>query len=162
MSISIIVAMSKNRVIGVNNQLPWHLSADLKRFKAITMGKPIIMGRKTHESIGKALPGRMNIILSSDKNYSADDCVVFDKLDAAINFAEQQQDEVMIIGGANLYQQVLERANKIYLTIIDEEFDGDAFFPELNPELWQRTTHEAHQADDKNAHPYSFNVLEKQ
>src|SRR3990167_4875952 len=136
MKISLVVAKSKNNVIGKNNQLPWHLPADLKHFKNVTMGKPIIMGRKTFDSIGKPLPGRRNIIISHQPNLFIDGCEVFHSIDDALN-AVKTEPEVMVIGGANLYAQILDRANCIYLTVIDAEFDGDTFFSELDQDKWK-------------------------
>lgn len=159
MKISLIVAKSKNNVIGKNNQMPWHLPADLKHFKNITMGKPIIMGRKTFDSMGKPLPGRRNIIISRDKNLLIQGCEVFNSVDEALN-AVRNELEVMIIGGANLYLQTLTRANCIYLTIIDAEFEGDTFFPELN-KTWQLISEEKFLADEKNLFPYCFQVYKK-
>ena len=118
MKISLVVAKSKNNVIGKNNQLPWHLPADLKHFKNLTMGKPIIMGRKTFDSIGKPLPGRRNIIISHQPNLFIDGCEVFHSIDDALS-ALKNETEVMIIGGANLYAQTIERASRLYLTEID-------------------------------------------
>ncbi len=129
--ISIIAAMTNNHVIGKNNALPWHLPADLKHFKNITMGKPIIMGRKTFESIGKPLPGRQNIILTRDKNYHIDGCTIIhslDELQSCTNAAE-----IFVIGGAEIYKQLLPLTQKLYLTFIDTEIDGDSYFPE-----WQK------------------------
>lgn len=159
MKISLVVAKSKNNVIGKNNQLPWYLPADLKHFKNVTMGKPIIMGRKTFDSIGKPLPGRRNIIISHQQNLFIDGCDVFHSIDDAFN-AVKTEKEVMIIGGANLYAQILDRAHCIYLTIIDAEFDGDAFFPELNQE-WKLISDEKFSHDEKNKYDYRFEVWSK-
>lgn len=157
MKISLIVAKSKNNVIGNNNQLPWHLPADLAHFKSITMGKPIIMGRKTYDSIGKPLPGRRNIIISRNKKLKLAGCDVFHSIDDALNAVKTEQ-EVMIIGGANLYLQALSRANTIYLTVIDAEFSGDTFFPELNNNEWKLTLEEKHFKDERNKYNYFFQV----
>lgn len=159
MKISLIVAQSINHVIGKNNQLPWHLPADLKHFKNLTMGKPIIMGRKTFESIGKPLPGRRNIVISRDKRFFADGCDIFHSIDDALN-AVTTEKEVMIIGGANLYSQVLHRAECIYMTIVDAKFDGDVFFPELNVE-WTISSEEKFLPNGKNMYPYRFLVYTK-
>ena len=129
MKISIIVAMADKRVIGHDNRLPWHLPADLKHFKATTMGKPIIMGRKTWESIGRPLPGRTNIVVTRDPRYTADGCVVVHSIDAALQ-ACSGNEEVMVIGGAEFYRQVLPEASTLYLTLVHDEFEGDALFPE--------------------------------
>jgi dihydrofolate reductase len=160
MLISLIVAKSKNNVIGKNNQLPWRLPADLKHFKNITMGKPIIMGRKTFESIGKPLPGRRNIIITHNKNYVAQGCDVFHSIDDALN-ALKNEVEVMIIGGANLYAQTMECASRLYLTEIDIEIDGDAFFPRLDLTKWQLVSEQKCAIDQKNQYAYCFQVWEK-
>jgi len=160
MKISIVVAMAANRVIGNNNQLPWHLPADLKHFKQTTMGKPILMGRKTWESIGRALPGRTNIVITRDENYAAPGCVVVHSIEAAMQ-AAQQQDEVMVIGGAEFYRQVLPRADTIYLTRIHQDFEGDAFFPELDETGWQEVARVDCDADDRNPYAYSFIRLDR-
>lgn len=160
MKISLILAKSKNNVIGRNNQLPWHLPADLKHFKALTMGKPIIMGRKTYESIGKALPGRRNIIISHQKNLKIENGEVFSSIEAALS-ALKTASEVMIIGGANLYQQFIDRAESIYMTVIDAEFEGDTFFPPLLPQ-WKLLAEEKFLADDKNRYGYCFQVWERE
>jgi dihydrofolate reductase len=155
MKISLIVATSQNHVIGKNNQLPWHLPADLKHFKSITMGKPIIMGRKTFESIGKPLPGRRNIVISRDRDLAITSCEVFSSIEDALS-AVNNTPEIMIIGGANLYSQLFSRANYIYLTMIDAEFEGDAFFPELNLTEWKLISEEKHLPDEKNRYSYRF------
>jgi dihydrofolate reductase len=160
MKIALIVAMSKNRVIGSDNRLPWHLSADLRRFKAITMGKPILMGRKTHESIGRPLPGRKNIILTSDPNYRAADCVVVHSPEEAMAAAEGGG-ELMIIGGSSLYERFLPEADRIYLTLIDEAFSGDTFFPALDRDDWVETEREEVTDDPEAAFKYCFLILER-
>ena len=154
-SISIICAMDQNRLIGKNNALPWHLPADLAFFKQTTMGKPILMGRKTYESIGRPLPGRQNIIITHDDNYRADGCDCCSSIDAALELASQHA-EVMLIGGASLYQQTLDRAQQLYLTRIHAAFDGDAWFPEFTAEQWQQDWREDHNADEKNKYDFSF------
>ena len=160
--VSIIAAMARNRVIGINNTLPWHLPADFKHFKQVTMGKPVVMGRLTYESIGKPLPGRMNIIVTSDTSYrpeNADEsCIVAHTLDDALD-AAGQVDEIMIIGGASFYAQTLPHADRLYLTIIDEDFDGDAWFPELDPNDWREIARTHGTVDDRNPHPHDFVTL---
>ena len=160
MKISIIVAMADNRVIGHDNRLPWHLPADLKHFKATTMGKPIIMGRKTWESIGRPLPGRTNIVVTRDTRYTADGCVVVHSVDAALQ-ACSADEEVMVIGGAEFYRQVLPEASTLYLTLVHDRFDGDAFFPELDAREWREVEREDFEPDDKNPHAYSFIRFER-
>ena len=160
MKMSIVVAMAANGVIGRDNQLPWHLPADLKHFKQTTMGKPILMGRKTWESIGRPLPGRTNIVITRDSSYSAAGCEVVNSIDAAIA-AAGEQDEVMVIGGAELYRQVLSDTDTIYLTRIHEAFDGDTCFPELRNTEWHQVERVDHEADEKNSHDYSFIRLDR-
>ena len=160
MKISIVVAMAANRVIGRDNQLPWHLPADLKHFKQTTMGKPILMGRKTWESIGRPLPGRTNIVITRDENYDAPGCVVVHSIEAALQATEQHA-EVMIIGGADFYRQVLPRTDRIYLTRINEDFEGDTLFPELISSEWQQVEQIDCDADDNNPHSYSFITLDR-
>ena len=159
MKISLIVAMGENRVIGVDNRMPWHLSADLKRFRQITMGKPIVMGRKTHESIGRPLPGRKNIVLTSDPTYPAPGCVVVHDLEGAVREAEG--DEVMVIGGSSLYREFLPRADRLYLTLIHREFEGDTFFPEFDAAEWRESAREDINEDPDSSLNYSFVVLER-
>ncbi len=135
-NISIIVAMAKNKVIGNKGKLPWHIPEDLKWFKKVTMGKPIIMGRKTFLSIGKPLPGRKNIILSKNPNFLADGCLVFNGLESAIEQLASES-EVMVIGGAQLYACALPLTQKIYLTLIDQVVAGDTYFPDYDLADWQ-------------------------
>jgi len=153
--LSIIVATAKNRVIGKDNKLIWHLPADLKRFKQLTMGHHVIMGRKTFESIGKALPGRKTIIITRQKNYEAADCVVVKSLPYAIELCRNDS-EAFITGGAQIYELAIPMIEKIYLTRIHHSFEGDAFFPELNKAAWKITFMENHKADEKNPYDYSF------
>lgn len=152
--------MASNRAIGLNNQMPWHLSADLKKFKKITMGSPIVMGRKTYESIGKPLPGRSNIIISRNTSYHQNDCMVFNDIEKAVT-ACKKYDEIFVIGGATLYETMLPRANIIYLTQINQEFDGDTFFPELNQQHWQEVDREDITDDHTVDFTYSFLKLER-
>ena len=160
MIISIIVAMDRHRVIGNKGKLPWHISADLKNFKAITMGKPIIMGRKTHESIGRPLPGRENVVLSRDAGYQAQGCTVLGSLEEVYErFTDT--DEIMIMGGADLYEQTLDKANRIYLTEVHTEVEGDTYFPDFDRETWEETSRQDFKADEKNQYDYSFVILER-
>jgi dihydrofolate reductase len=160
MKIAIIVATDNNRLIGKDNDLPWKLSADLQYFKRVTMGKPLIMGRKTHESIGRPLPGRKNIIITGDEKLTAEGCVVVNSIDAALAECADVE-EVMVMGGASLYEQFLPIANKLYLTRVDAELTGDTWFPEWQTEQWLEVEREDHQADEKNQFDYSFIVYEK-
>ncbi len=146
MQLSLIVAMANDRVIGVNNQLPWHLPPDLQHFKSLTMGKPIIMGRSTFESIGKPLPGRKNIVLSRSIT-QIDGCEVYASLEAALATLSAEP-EVMVIGGAQLYASVIGRVDCMYLTLIDKQVEGDSFFPEWNPQDWQTLVKSSHEYDD--------------
>lgn len=158
MRISLIVALARNRVIGRDNQLPWRLSADLQHFKGLTMGKPIVMGRKTCESIGKPLPGRTNIVVTRNSSFSAEGCRVVHSIDEAL-VAAGGADEVMIMGGENLYSQLLPRADRLYLTEVQAEVSGDAWFPELDQTQWQELERESHRADENNEFDYDFVVL---
>lgn len=159
MIISFVVAMGKNRVIGKDNKIPWNMPADFKHMRKLTDGKSLIIGRKTHESIGKPLPNRKNIILTRDKNYKSEGGVIVHSKEEALNAAEG--DEIIIFGGEKIYKMFFPIANKIYLTIIDHEFDGDAFFPEYNEDEWEIKEKEDHKADEKNQYDYSFLTLER-
>lgn len=162
MTISIIVAVADNWVIGKKNALPWYLPADLKHFKEITMGHHIIMGQKTHESIGKTLPGRTNIILSFDKDFKAEGCQVENSLEDAIKLAkENNETEAFIIGGASVYEQAVDMADKIYMTRIHKNFDGDVYFPKLDMNKWKEVGREEHESDSKNPYKYEFLILQK-
>lgn len=160
MTISIIAAVAKNRVIGMNNSLPWHLPADMRHFRALTMGKPIIMGKKTFESLGKPLPQRLNIVLSDERDYQPAGCVVVHSLEEAIAVAGKSK-EVMIGGGASVYKQFMEKADRLYLTVIHQEFEGDAYFPEVDPAHWREVRRVDGKADEKNPYDYSFVVFER-
>lgn len=160
MKLSIIAAMDDHRLIGRQNQLPWHLPADLKHFKMLTLGKSVIMGRKTYESIGKPLPNRNNIIISRNPKFQAAGCTVETSLtQALINL--NTADEIMIIGGASLFQEALAIVQHMYLTFIHHQFSGDVFFPAWNQDEWQEISREDHEPDDKNPYPFSFVVLER-
>lgn len=158
--ISIIVAAAENGVIGVRGELPWRLSSDLKHFKALTMGKPVVMGRLTFESVGRALPGRHNIVITRQKDYEAEGCDVVSSIADAIVTAGDA-DEIMVIGGGEIYEQCLPMADRVYLTRVHTEIDGDTRFPELVAGVWQETRIEHHGADEKNAYDYSFIELER-
>lgn len=160
MSLSFVVAMAQNRVIGRNNRLPWHLPADLRHFKKITLGKPMLMGRKTYESIGRPLPGRTNIVISRDPGYAAPGCIVVHSIPEAIAVAGPTE-EAMVIGGASLFDQTLDRAERIYLTLVHADAQGDVRFPEIDLNEWREIRRENHPADEKNTLPYSFILLEK-
>lgn len=152
---SIVVAMGRSRAIGNSGDLPWHQRADLQHFRKITMGKPILMGRRTHDSIGRALPGRQNIVLSRDENYEAvEGCTVVHDLDTALLAADGA--EIMIIGGADIFATTLPRTQKIYLTEIDAKVEADTFFPEFDREKWIEVSRESYPADEQNDYAYSF------
>ncbi len=158
--ISIIVAMAENRVIGNDNSLPWHLPADLKHFKAMTVGKPIVMGRKTWESLPGKLPDRTHIVVSANSDYQAEGCVVVHSLEQALTAAGDVP-EVMIVGGAMLYAQALPLADRLYLTLVEMQVDGDTRFPEYDAEQWQEVERQRYPADDRNPYAYSFVTLSR-
>jgi len=160
MSISLIVAMSENRVIGNQGQLPWRLSADLKRFKRLTMGHHIIMGRKTFESIGRLLPGRTTVVITRQRDYDAGGALVAHYLDEAMQLA-QGDDEAFIIGGAEIYRQAMSKVDRIFLTLVHGDVEGDTYLEELDIDRWTRTSDERHSSDEKNEFDYSFRVYER-
>ena len=151
MNLSIIVAMSKNRVIGKDNKMPWHLSNDLKNFKKITIGKTIVMGRLTYDSIGKPLPERKNIVLS--RNLMDPDVFIFDNFEEVLNFTKNE-DEVFIIGGQDIYSQTIDKVNKLYLTTIDANIEGDKYFPEIDISKWKKIRSENFSKDQNNTHDF--------
>ncbi|CZF84061.1 Dihydrofolate reductase type 3 [Grimontia celer] len=159
MKISMIAAMAKGRVIGKDNAMPWHLPADFAWFKQNTLGKPVIMGRKTYESIGRPLPGRRNIVISRDENWSAEGVESTISIDAAIALAGNVE-EVVIIGGGTIYQACMPRADKLCLTFIDAEIEGDTCFPDWGAG-WSETHRESYQSDEKNRYNMDFVVLER-
>lgn len=160
MKLSIIVAMDRSRVIGKGDALPWHISEDLKHFKKVTMGKPIIMGRKTHESIGRPLPGRENIILTRDASYKAEGCTVLHSMEEIFEHCKAIE-EVMITGGAEIYKLVIDKISRLYLTEVHTEVDGDTYFPEFDRSQWKEVSREDQKADEKNEFDYSFVLLER-
>ncbi|WP_075982026.1 dihydrofolate reductase [Bacillus massilinigeriensis] len=159
--ISLLWAMDENRVIGKNNELPWHLPEDLKYFKRVTMGHPIIMGRKTYESIGRPLPGRENIIMTRNQDYKMDGCQIMSSVDELLRFNKAQNDEVFVIGGAEIFKEVLPFADRLYLTQIHEAFPGDTFFPEIKMDEWKLISSEKGIKNEKNPFDYEFLVYEK-
>ena len=159
MNISIIVAMSKNRVIGKNNTMPWHLSDDLKNFKSVTTGKTVIMGRLTYESIGKPLPNRKNIVLS--RNLKNSDVIVLNKLEHAIE-ESKEENEIFIIGGQDIYNQTVGMASKIYLTTINENLQGDKYFPEIDLTNWTLVSTRNYQKNENNSHDFRSEVFIKE
>ena len=166
MRLAMIVAQSSNRVIGRDNKLPWYLPGDLKYFKQATMGKPIIMGRKTFESIGKPLPGRLNIVISRDASFTAHGIKVVMSLPEAIELAESQAlidgvDEAMIIGGAQIYALALPEVERLYITQVHADIEGDAYFPEFNRSQWTELGREDFSAQGPNPYDYSFIVYQR-
>ncbi len=153
--ISLIVAVARNRSIGKGGRLPWHLPDDLKHFRAKTLGKTVVMGRRTFESIGKALPGRTNIVVTRDGTFQAPGATVVYTLDAALACARETE-EIMVIGGSSLYADLLPQASRIYLTSVHADVEGDAFFPELDPHEWVEANREHHNADERHAHAFTF------
>lgn len=161
MALSLILAAARNGVIGGNNQLLWHLPNDFRFFKNTTKGHPIIMGRKTFESIGKALPDRTNIIVTRDRSFAAPGCEVFTELDKAIHYARTLDEDVFVIGGAEIFRQTMSEATRIYYTEVDADLEGDAVFPPLNENVWDLVWSEAHKADEKHRYNYTFKVFDR-
>lgn len=161
MKVSLIAAMSKNRVIGKDNDLPWHLPKDLKHFKNTTHGHHVIMGRLTYESQGRLLPGRTNIILTRQPDFEVEGAIMASSIEEALDICRKKgEEEAFIIGGQKVFEQSLDIADRIYLTVIDHTFFGDAFFPELE-DRWKEVSSEHHEADEKNKWNFDIKVLEK-
>ncbi|WP_373019108.1 type 3 dihydrofolate reductase [Thiomicrorhabdus sp.] len=161
MRIAMIAAMAKNRVIGLDNDMPWHLPDDLKFFKAKTTGKPVIMGRKTFESIGsRPLPNRPNVVISRNVDLQLDGVSVFHSVDEALE-AFKTEEEVIIMGGGQLYQQMLPRADRLYLTLIDAQIDGDTLFPDWTQFNWKQVEIQPHSADERHAYAFEFITLDR-
>ena len=158
--ISIIVAVAENGAIGSNNRLPWHLPDDLKRFKALSLGKPVVMGRRTFDSIGRPLPGRTNIVVSRDSKLAIEGALVVHSLDEALAAAGSVP-EIVVIGGAEMFRQVLPRTDTIHLTRVHARVDGDVFFPELVPAQWREAAVEHHAADARHQYAFSFVTLQR-
>ncbi|PTY37486.1 dihydrofolate reductase [Saccharospirillum sp. MSK14-1] len=166
MRIAMIWAMSENRVIGRDNKLPWYLPNDLKYFKQVTSGKPVIMGRKTYDSIGRPLPNRTNIVISRDTGFRAEGCQVVHSLDEALELAGAQLavnggDEVIVMGGAQIYAEALPRADRLYVTQVHATVEGDAFFPTIDFNAWQEQGREDFSAEGPNPYDYSFVVYDR-
>ena len=165
MIISLIAAVSENNVIGKNNDLPWHLPADMKYFRDTTMGHCVIMGRKNYDSIPlkyRPLEGRTNIVVTRQKNFKAEGCIVVNSVEDAMTEAKKKNEtEVFIIGGADIYMQTIDVADKLYITHINHTFEGDAFFPKIDSDRWKKTMQTYIQPDEKNKFPFSFCVYEK-
>jgi dihydrofolate reductase len=158
--ISLIAAMDRNRVIGRDNQIPWRLPAEMKWFKSATIGKPVVMGRKTYESIGRPLAGRHNIVLTRNLDYRAEGCTVVQSIEEAMKAAGPEQ-EIMVIGGAHIYEQFLPLAECLYLTFVEADTQGDTFFPDFDRFEWQSVYQETHPADEKNPYPYQIAIMQK-
>ena len=158
--LSLVAALARNGVIGRDNRLPWHLPADLRFFKQTTMGKPLLMGRRTWESIGRPLPGRSMIVLTHDRRYHAAGCTVVHSLAEALTAAGAVP-EIMVIGGAILFQQTLPLAKRLYLTQVEADVPGDTWFPDWNPAEWALVWEDAHPADEKHTWPFRFQRWER-
>ena len=159
-----IAAVARNRVIGVENDLPWRLPTDFRYFKRMTLGKPCLMARKTFESLGGALKKRVNIVLTRDESYEAEGGIVVHTIDDGLRVANDhlgEAEEIMILGGATLYEQMLPQADRLYLTEVDLEPEGDTWFPEFDRDEWVEVSREEHEPDEKNAHPFAFVVYER-
>lgn len=160
MKISYVVAADVNGVIGRGNELPWHLPADLRHFKQLTMDRPIMMGRRTHESIGRPLPGRHNIVVTRQVDYRSEGCDIVHSIDEAIDVAGDVE-ELMVIGGSEFYEQLLARVDRIYMTEIHHAFEGDTYFPKLDITHWRESAREDFPADADNRWDYSFVIYER-
>jgi dihydrofolate reductase len=159
--ISFIVAMDSNRVIGKDNQLPWRLPEDLKFFKKVTMGHPIAMGRKTHESIGKLLPGRENIIITRNIHFQAVGYSVFHSVKDFVDYTSKLNEEVFVIGGAEIFKELFDFADRLYITRIHQNFDGDTFFPDFEIDKWELLSFQKGVMNEKNPYDYDFNIYER-
>lgn len=159
--LAFVVAAAENGVIGRDNQLIWHLPADLKHFKQLTQGHPVVMGRRTYESIGRPLPNRTNIVVTRQTDWQADGCETAQSVPAALERASQLDEEVFVIGGAEIYRQALPAADTIYLTEVHHSFEGDVTFPELDRAVWREEARQRHEADDKHAYPFTFVTLRR-
>jgi len=158
---TIIAAIDKNNSLGKDNQLLWHLPKDLKHFKTLTEGHPVIMGRKTYESIGKALPNRTNIVVSRKENWFEEGILIVSTLKEAIKFAKKINEDIFIIGGGEIYKQTMEIADRLEITQVDAEVDADTFFPKISPKFWRKIEEECHTKDDKNNYDFCFQTYEK-
>jgi len=160
MKISLIAAMDRNRLIGSDNELPWHLPADFAYFKAVTMGKPILMGRKTFESIGRPLPGRTNIVMTRDSALQIEGVVCVTDMDQAVEQAGDAE-ELMVIGGSTIYEMLLPQADRLYITYVDGDFEGDTWFPVFSEADWLKVESSSHPADEKNDYSCEFVTYER-
>ncbi|HEX7869898.1 MAG TPA: dihydrofolate reductase [Chryseobacterium sp.] len=158
---TIVVAMGEKNEIGSDNQLLWHLPKDLKHFKDLTSGHPIIMGRKTYESIGKALPNRTNIVVSRKKNWFQEGILIVGSIKEAVKFAKKIDENIFIIGGGNIYEQTMEIADKLEITLVKANLKADTYFPKINPTFWKMTSEICHEKDEKNQYDFCFQTYEK-
>lgn len=159
--ITIVVAMGEKNEIGSDNQLLWHLPKDLKHFKDLTSGHPIIMGRKTYESIGKPLPNRTNIVVSRKKDWFQEGVLIVGSIKEAVKFAKKIDEEIFIIGGGNIYEQTMEIAEKLEVTLVKAQLEADTFFPKINTKFWNKTSEIYHEKDEKNQYDFCFQTFEK-
>jgi dihydrofolate reductase len=158
--ISFVVAMDRNRLIGKENQLPWHLPADLAYFKKVTTGHTIVMGRKTYESIGRPLPNRKNVVLTRSEDFEASGCEVVHHLDDVLQMAKQEE-ECFVIGGTQIFSLFWDSVDRLYVTFIDHEFEGDTYFPEIEQEQWEVVSVDQGIVDEKNQYPHEFRIYER-
>ncbi|KMQ70190.1 dihydrofolate reductase [Chryseobacterium koreense] len=159
--ITLVVAMGLNREIGIDNQLPWHLPKDLKHFKEITSNHPIIMGRKTYESIGKPLPNRTNIVVSRKKDWFEEGILIVGSLKEALKFAQKIDEDIFIIGGGNIFEQTMDIADQLEVTEIKTTIDADTFFPKIDEKIWMKTAETCHEKDEKNNFDFCFQTYKK-
>lgn len=159
--ITLVVALGLNREIGVDNQLPWHLPKDLKHFKEITSGHPIIMGRKTYESIGKPLPNRTNIVISRKKDWFEEGILIVGSIKEAIKFGQKIDEDIFIIGGGNIFEQTMDIADKLEVTEIKTNIEADTFFPKIDPKIWTKTDEVCHEKDEKNNFDFCFQTFQR-
>jgi len=158
---TIVVAMGEKNEIGFDNQLLWHLPKDLKHFKDITSGHPIIMGRKTYESIGKPLPNRTNIVVSRKKDWFEEGILIVGSIKEALKFAKKIDDEVFVIGGGNIYEQTIEAVDRLEVTLVKADLEADTFFPKIDPKIWKKTNEICHDQDEKNGYDFCFQTFER-
>ncbi|MBE0422329.1 MAG: dihydrofolate reductase [Lutibacter sp.] len=159
--VTIMAAIAANNALGKDNQLIWHLPADLKRFKKTTLNHAVIMGRKTYESLGKPLPERTNIVITRDKNYKVEACIVANSLEGALKAAAEADENPFILGGAEIYKQAMPYADRLDITFVHRQFEADVFFPEIDKTIWKETSREDFKADENNKYDYSFITFER-
>lgn len=159
--ITIVVAMGKNREIGVDNQLLWHLPKDLKHFKELTSGHPIIMGRKTYESIGKPLPNRTNIVISRKNDWFEEGILIVGSIKEALKFAKKIDENVFVIGGGTIYEQTIDLADQLEITLVDATLEADTYFPKIDEKIWRKTEETCHEKDEKNQYDFCFQTFTK-